>query len=209
MATLGPDVVLDIGANVGQYAMELRAAGYRNRIVSFEPLAAAHARLVVRSSRDPQWQIAPRMAIGDRDSEARINVAGNSFSSSLLPMHDLHRQAAPDAAYVDRETVPVRRLDSVAPQLMRAGERCLIKMDVQGYEQQVLDGAPACLATAFALQFETSLTPLYEGEAKLSTMLNKAAAAGFELWSVSPGFTDPRTGRQLQVDCLFVRPGAL
>jgi hypothetical protein len=124
-------------------------------------------------------------------------------------MHDLHRQAAPQATYVNSETVPIQRLDSIAPQFMQAGERCLIKMDVQGYEQQVLDGAPACLAAASALQFETSLVPLYEGEGTLRTMLDRAAVAGFELWSVSPGFTDPRSGRQLQVDCLFVRPRAL
>ncbi|HKU15253.1 MAG TPA: FkbM family methyltransferase [Steroidobacteraceae bacterium] len=209
IATVAPDVVLDIGANVGQYAQELRAAGYRKRIVSFEPLSAAHAELVRRSAGDASWSIAPRMALGDREGEERIHIAGNSFSSSLLTMRELHRQAAPAAAYVDSETVHVRRLDAVAPEYVHSGERCLIKIDTQGYEQRVLAGGPQTLAGAAALQFEASLTPLYDGEATLQTLLDQVAATGLELWSLLPAFTDLRSGRLLQVDCFFTRPGML
>jgi FkbM family methyltransferase len=72
------------------------------------------------------------MALGDAQGEASINIAGNSYSSSLLAMLDLHRQAAPEAGYVGTETVPVRTLDSVAGDYLRAGERLMIKIDVQG-----------------------------------------------------------------------------
>ena len=209
IATVAPDVVLDIGANIGQYVEELRAAGYRKRIVSFEPLSSAHAALVHRSARDANWSIAPRMALGDAENEQRIHIAGNSFSSSLLEMGELHRQAAPTAAYVASETVQVRRLDGVAPEYVRDGERCLIKIDVQGYEQRVLKGAPQTLARAAALQFEASLTPLYDGEATLQALVEYVTASGLELWSLLPAFTDPRSGRLLQVDCFFVRPGML
>jgi FkbM family methyltransferase len=200
-----PDVVFDIGANIGQYVEELRSAGYRGRIVSFEPLAAAHAELVRRSTADDRWTIAARMALGDAHGDANINIAGNSYSSSLLGMLDLHRQAAPEAGYVGTEAVPVRTLDSVAGDYLRAGERLMIKIDVQGYEQKVLAGASECLRKACALQFEASLVPLYEGEAMLGTLLERVAAEGFELWSLIPGFTDLRSGRLLQVDCFFVR----
>lgn len=208
VATVNPDVVLDVGANIGQYVEELRAGGYRKRIVSFEPLSAAHAQLVRRSARDPSWIIAPRMAMGDCEGEAAINIAANSFSSSLLSMGDLHRSVAPAAAYIGTEKVPIRRLDSVAAEYVRPGERCLVKIDVQGYEQKVLDGAHECLSTAVALQIEASLTQLYEGEALFSDMYERVAGLGLDLWGMTPVFTDKRMGRLLQVDCFFVRSGA-
>jgi FkbM family methyltransferase len=205
VATIDPDVVLDVGANIGQYAAELRAGGYRNQIVSFEPLASAHAELSRRSAADERWQVAPRMALGDTETETEINVAGNSFSSSLLSMLDTHREAAPQAAFMGREKVRVRRLDSVAGDYVRPAQRYLLKLDVQGYESKVLDGAPETLSRAAAVQFEASLASLYQGEALFPELLERMLAAGFDLWSVSPEFTDLRTGRVLQVDCFFVR----
>jgi len=205
LKSVHPDVVFDIGANVGQYAGELRAAGYDGRVVSFEPQSAAHAELVRNSASDPNWTIAPRAALGENPGKAVINIAGNSFSSSLMNMGELHRDAAPEARYVGTEEVEVHRLDSLAPQFLHPGERLMLKIDVQGFEQQVMAGAPETLARAVALQFEASLVPLYEGEAPLSVLIERAQAAGFELWNLAPGFADTRTGRLLQVDCLFVR----
>ena len=200
-----PDVVFDIGANIGQYVEELRASGYRGQIVSFEPQSAAHSDLLRRSASDDRWTIAARMALGDAPGEATINIAGNSFSSSLLFMRDLHREAAPEAGYIGTESVPVRTLDSVSGEYLSAGERLMIKIDVQGYEQKVLAGAVECLKKASAIQFEASLVPLYEGEATLTTLVQRVQDEGFELWNLAPGFSEVRSGRLLQVDCFFVR----
>lgn len=63
------DAVCDIGANIGQTRDSLRAAGFRGRIVSFEPAPEAHATLVSRARHDPAWEIAPRMALGARAGE--------------------------------------------------------------------------------------------------------------------------------------------
>src|SRR5947209_16841119 len=90
------DLVLDIGANEGSFIKDLRTdCGYQGRAVSFEPLSNPHHRLLKAASGDPLWTIAPRCAIGDEDGETTINVAGNSVSSSLLPMLSTHLDAAP------------------------------------------------------------------------------------------------------------------
>src|SRR5882757_401099 len=107
---LQPQVVLDIGANVGQFASNLRQLGYPGPIVSFEALPDVYEQLVRNSSSDPRWTVAPRAALGSRADTIEINVAANTASSSLLPMRQLHLEAAPQSAYVGREKVRLARL---------------------------------------------------------------------------------------------------
>ncbi len=199
-------LVLDVGANVGQYAMQLRDAGYAGRIVSFEPLSEAHAALVKAAGADPLWTVAPRMALGDRAGSARVNVSGNSVSSSLLPMLPAHLAAAPASQYVGTEEIQLATLDSVAPGFVKAGEIVFLKIDAQGFQGQVIAGAQQFLRTAAGVQVEASLTPLYEGELTLCPLVEKLEPLGFELWDLFPGFTDTKTHRLLQCDCIFFRP---
>src|SRR5690606_20600407 len=84
----GIDLLLDVGANAGQYASTMRRAGYGGDILSFEPLAEPWSRCSERTRSDPSWTIAPRMAVGDRDGAVEMHVAANSVSSSILDMKD-------------------------------------------------------------------------------------------------------------------------
>lgn len=198
------DVVLDVGAGDGGYASELREFGYQGRVVSFEPLAAPYARLRRAAAGDAHWTTV-NVALGDCHERSPINVAANSASSSFLAMRDEHRRAAPYAAYVGTEDVQVRRLDDVlGPHC--AGGVVLLKMDVQGYEQQVLGGATRTLPLVRGVQVEMSLVPLYEGSWLFAEALQFLAGSGFELVSLEPGFTNRATGQLLQVDGIFMRP---
>ena len=118
MEHIQADTVFDIGANTGQFAEELRSVGFAGTIISFDPLSAAHAQLVTASARDPAWVVHPRCAVGDEDGEIEINIAGNSVSSSVLPMLDAHSSAAAGSAYISSERTPLVRLDSVAGQYL-------------------------------------------------------------------------------------------
>jgi FkbM family methyltransferase len=202
---LGIDLVFDIGANEGQYARSLRDNGYTGRIVSFEPLAAAHAKLAAASRGDPKWQAAPPIALGDAPGQATLHVAGNSASSSLLNMLSAHTRAAPGSAYVASEGVRVARLDDVAERYLRDARSLLVKIDTQGYEDRVIAGGTATLRRAAAIQVELSMLPLYEGQSLFEDMLERIAALGFELFSILPVFVDPESGRTLQVDGVFRR----
>jgi FkbM family methyltransferase len=203
----GIDLALDVGANEGQWARELRAEGYRGPIVSFEPLAAAYARLEAAAAGDAAWS-ARRLALADTGGEAELRVAGNAgASSSLLAMREVHARVAPEARYVGAERVPVARLDDVE---LPAGERLLLKLDVQGAERSVLAGAAETLPRVRVVECELSLVELYEGQALLDEQLALLRAAGFALWGLRPSFADPQSGRLLQADALFVRdPGGL
>ncbi len=205
LRTFGIDLILDVGANYGQYAQELRIGGFKGRIVSFEPLLAAHHALELASRRDPLWQIHPRCALGDRQAEIELNVSGNSVSSSVLPMLESHREAAPDSAYVKQEVVPLTTLDRVAPSYLSERATPLLKIDTQGYEWAVLDGALATLPKIRGLQVELSALPLYEGQHLWQETIARLQGEGFVLWSLQPAFTDHRNGRTLQWDGLFFR----
>jgi len=199
------DVVFDVGANTGQFAERLRDAGFPGRIVSFEPSSAAHLTLSQHARRDANWTIAPRMALGGHDGTITLNLAGNSASSSVLPMLPSHATAAPESRYIGSETVDLRTLDSVSTGFVTKTERIFLKLDVQGFEYQVLQGATQFLKRVAGIQIELSLVPLYDGEHLFDPMLHDLEARGYELWSMVPGFVDPATSRLLQVDAIFFR----
>lgn len=200
------DVILDVGANAGQYALETRALGYTNRIVSFEPLTAAYTSLEREAAHDENWQ-AVNLALGDAAGSVEINIAGNSYSSSILPMLEEHERADPTSRYTDKETIRVERLDSIADEYLSSPDRAFMKIDTQGYEAKVLDGAVATLRRIRGVQLEMSLTPMYEGELLMSELVELMNAHGFQLHSLEAGFSDLGTGQVYQVDGIFRRDG--
>lgn len=199
------DMVFDIGANAGQFALGLRSVGYRGDIVSFEPLTVAHAALTVAAERDSRWRIHPRGALGNQNGEIEINIAGNSVSSSILPMMASHSDAATSSAYVGKEATRVQTVDSVADAYLKDETALFLKIDTQGFEWEVLDGAAQTLPRVRGLLCELSLTPLYENQRLWGDMIRRLENSGFTLWSLQPAFTDPRDGRVLQVDASFFR----
>jgi FkbM family methyltransferase len=199
------NLIFDVGANTGQFGKYLRYAGYEGRIVSFEPLATAYEKLLIESSNDPLWEIHPRTAIGDEDGELEIHVAGNSQSSSALKMLDAHAKAAPDSVYIGNEKVPLTRFDSLASQYFKEDSIPFIKIDTQGYEDKVLVGAVESLKKFVGIQLELSLIPLYEGQLLHDDLTKKIGEFDFELWAMSPVFSDPKTGRLLQIDATFFK----
>lgn len=201
----GIDTVIDVGANDGGYGRFLRKGGYQGNILSFEPLQDAHIRLEQAAADDAKWHIAPRMAIGNEDGEIEINVAGNSTSSSILPMEALHADAAPESKYVSVQRVRICRLDAFSHPILASAKLIFLKVDTQGYEMPVLQGAEQLLSRVSGLQLEMSLAPLYEKQALYRQIIDWLSERGFSLWNVIPGFTDPVSGRMLQMDGIFFK----
>jgi FkbM family methyltransferase len=201
------DVVLDIGANTGQYARLLRSAGFAGTIISFEAIPQVHAELKNASAADSRWLVAPCAALGSRRGTVEIHIAGNSAaSSSLLPMHAAHLEAAPESQYIGTQLVQLERLDELAPPLLADRGPVLLKIDTQGYEKEVLRGSTGLLGSVAVIQLEMSLTPLYGGAPGFAEMILFMTELGFELFSMVPGLRNHKTGRLLQADGFFVRP---
>ncbi|MGJ0117896.1 FkbM family methyltransferase [Williamsia sp. MIQD14] len=203
----GVETVIDVGANGGRYGREIRDAGWTGSIVSFEPLSEPFARLETEARRDALWT-AHRYALGDRDETARMHIANNAGeSSSMLDMLDGHRAAAPGIGYVGDEEVAVRRLDGLTIAEIASHERCFLKIDTQGFERRVLEGATRFVADrCVGVQLELSLVPMYSEGMSLQDGAAFAAQHGLEIAALYPGFTDITTGRMLQLDAVYLRP---
>jgi FkbM family methyltransferase len=197
-------VVIDAGANHGQFARELRQSGYQGRILSLEPLSTAFAALDAAARTDPLWEC-HRVAVADADGQAELHVAGNSVSSSLLAMEARHLEAAPASRYVASERVRTARLDALADDFLRDGDRIYLKLDVQGSESKAIEGARGLLAHVVAIETELSLVALYRNQTPFRDMLELLDAVGYDPVSLEPAYADPRNGHVLQVDGIFLR----
>lgn len=200
------NLLLDIGANVGTYAMEARRTGYKGFIISFEPLTKSYHILKKSAASDPKWNCS-QLAIGETDRVADINVSKHTTSSSLLPMLHKHVEVAPDSTYVGKETIQMKRLDqALADMKMTIDDKSVcLKADVQGYEKFVLDGAIDTLKYTKIIEIELTFFPLYEAGPLFIDMVEYLAKIGFSLVSIEPVFSDPKTGYVLQADGIFVR----
>lgn len=208
MEQLGVDLVLDVGANEGQFSALVRKQGYTGRIIAFEPLSAAFETLNRTHGGDRLWR-GLNCALGEAEDTLEIQVAGNSMSSSFLPMLDSHVSALPDSAIIGTEAVRVARLDTVLPADTGDAQRIYLKIDAQGFEPPVLRGAGAVLERVALLELELSLAPLYAGQELAPAVMMMAAGMGFTPVWIEQGFTDEATQRMLQVDGLFVRTALL
>jgi len=201
------NLVFDIGANEGQFASDLISSGFKGRIVSFEPLAAAHSQLVKNAINSKNWLVHDRTAIGDFDGDITFNVSANSVSSSALPILESHTSAESKSKYVDSVTVPISCLDSIFGNYFIDGDKALIKIDTQGFESKVLDGGENAINSAKCILCELSLIPLYQDQHLWQEIIDRLEKINYLVWAIQRGFTDRLTGRTMQVNGLFAKIG--
>ena len=197
------NVVLDVGANIGQYGSELRSIGYKGKIISFEPTKDAYTKLKALSKRDKKW--APfHYSLGEFDGISEINISKNSVSSSLLNNLPQLIESAPSAAFIAKEKIIVKKLDSIYNELLTDSDKIYLKIDTQGYENMVLNGAFNSLKKIKILQIEMALIPTYEGSISFEQMIEKLTSLHFKLISIESGYYDKKTGNLLEVDGIFI-----
>lgn len=208
IAHTGYDVVLDVGANLGQFGADLRMSGYRGRIVSFEPIPGCYARLARTAAADRAWTCR-QVALGASRAQALLHRASNDgASSSLLPMTGHHQAAAPAVRTLDTELVQVETLAGIWPGLgIAPTDRILLKIDTQGYEREVLAGAAEYLPRIAGVLCEMSTVELYAGSPLYFEIDGVLRQAGFALTHLSPELYGPRGGgsRLAQFNALFER----
>ncbi|MEO6627390.1 MAG: FkbM family methyltransferase [Aquihabitans sp.] len=196
----GVTTVIDVGANVGQYATGLRASGFTGKIVSFEPLTRPYTALQLASRADPLWDV-ERMALGAEDGTVTLQISEDDVFSSVLASTPKNHSANALTRTIGTEQAPVRRLDDV----IDSSADTAVKIDVQGFEDQVVAGATAVLGEAPVLELELTLTPLYQGQWLIRDALGVMDELGFELALTENIMLDRASGRSLQINGIFVK----
>jgi FkbM family methyltransferase len=199
------DCVVDVGAHIGEYGRFLRNLGYRGFIYSFEPLPECFQALSKRASGDPRWGVF-NYGLGEREGGFPLHVAGTRQFSSLLRPSDYSLTEFGAESTVERvEQVEIRRLERFLWELTDAKQaRLFVKLDTQGYDLKVLDGAGAMVTRILGLQTEVAVRLLYRGGADYLEALRRLQQLGFDLTGVFP-VTRDRHMRIIELDCVLTR----
>ena len=204
---MGITHVIDIGANTGQFAESLYDFGFQGKVISFEPVSSAYQELLKRAERYPHWQVAERCAIGSQDGEIEINVSDDTVFSSILEIKDSYVSHNKKSQIIGKEKTPIHRLDSIIGQYISdPSARIMLKIDTQGYEKEVLDGAPETLKRAQGLKIEIPLYAIYEHtQFAFYDILALTKAQDFQPYSFHVEGVDLNTGRVNTIDGVFFR----
>lgn len=201
--TLGIQTVLDVGANIGQFAKEIRKSLPGAIIYSFEPLKDCFEKLEANMQTDKNFK-AFHFALGEGNEEIEMEKNEYAPSSSILPLSSHHKELFPHAKQTTREKILVKRLDDVAKDLNLVNE-ILIKVDVQGFEDKVISGGTQTFSQAKALIMETSFIELYAGQPTFGKIYDQLKSLGFSYAGSLQEKVDKKTGKIISEDSLFLR----
>lgn len=199
IAARGIDLAVDVGANDGRWVIGLRRGGYKGRVVSFEPDDRSYRLLRAAADNDPAWTH-HQFALGSQAGQLDLNLAQSGLWNSFLPISATTVDDEVAARYIGVQKVAVRRLDDVLPDK----ERLMVKLDVQGYEREVLDGAPETLDSALVMEVELTPTALYHGQELMLELMARLDQNGLSLALVENVAARP-DGAAMAFNGVFVR----
>jgi FkbM family methyltransferase len=196
------DLLLDAGANKGQFTLMTTHVQPAVPVHAYEPHPGEAKTFRAIHGRNAKV-VLHEMALGEEEGAANLIISKRTDSSSLLPaaktLSDLFSGTEPSG---DTCTVRVAPLDAF-PLHWQSASRALLKIDVQGYELQVLKGARAALKHCAYVYVESSDIVLYEGQALFDEVKALLEGEGFRLKSRS--HEDIVDGKLIQADYLFER----
>ena len=204
IAALGIDMVFDVGANVGQYGLQLLdRVGYRGSLISFEPLPQAANQLKLLTNKHSNWSIR-QCALDDRNGHSNFNVMmGDQFSSLMNPSAEFQGRFHGQHSVKDVIEVEVITLEE-AVRSTPLFSRGLLKLDTQGNELRILRSSGGALTSFLALQIEVGFQKLYQGQADFQETIDTAEQLGYRLSALFPN-NEGHFPHLLEMDALFLR----
>jgi FkbM family methyltransferase len=197
-----PRTVIDVGANIGQFAVASAKLFKDVHIFSFEPQTECVEQLKRHADKLGNIQVYS-FALGHFSGQTDFNVNSHSHSSSILPLTDNHMMAFPEARQVGTTVITVKTMDQVFAE-QRLQSPILLKLDVQGYEANILAGGQETLTKVDYIVLETSFKPMYKGEMLFLDIVELMSNYGFDFLRPIGWLQEPKTGETLQMDALFV-----
>lgn len=198
------DMVLDVGANLGQFAKSLRQDGYTGIIHSFEPVKDTFRQLAEASKDDDKWFV-HNFALGEAQGSATINVMNSSAFASVLKPNDFGTKQFEHRNNVNyEEEIKIETVDNFLASLDTKGKNIFLKMDTQGLDLKVFAGAKASLAEVVGLVSELSIVPIYEGMPSYLESLKVYSDSGFALTALYPVSRVKEDLTLIEIDCVMI-----
>jgi FkbM family methyltransferase len=207
LATLAVNCIIDVGGHEGEFYRAMRNTGYTGRIVSFEPFPQSFVHLQRQGAGDREWR-GYQLALGRQAGELELNVPDSTGFASFLKPNDYLDARFPWAHWDGRTVrVGVERLDNIYPDIAAGIDkpRVFLKMDTQGWDGNVVEGARDTLADVQLLQSEISVVPIYHGMRDIIESLSLYTGLGFQLTNLFPVTFDAEDVRVLEYDCVMYR----
>ena len=199
------DLILDVGANFGQFGTDMRNMGYLGQIISFEPVNKCYQRLSLIA--DTKWQI-ENFALGDKNSKEEINISNKTIYSSILDVNEIGKSNFSNSIkVVGKQNTLVKKLDDIINELVNNlnKRRIFLKIDTQGYDNRVIRGSLQTLEHVKILQTEISCKGIYMDTPSVSQRLEELLNLGFSITDIFPVSRDKNTMEILEFDCLLIR----
>jgi FkbM family methyltransferase len=202
-AGLRPATIIDVGANVGQFAVAACKTFKGATVISIEPDSRIGEKLRRNLRKEARANVLVT-AVGDRVGEVDFNVNRDSQVSSVLALGPDRARAFPSATVVSTIAVPITTLDALFCD-KKLEEPILLKIDVQGYEDRVVAGAGKFLGRVHWVLMEVSFGRLYEGERNFESIHSLMKDAGFEFVGPMNFHSSPDSAAIIEMDALFRR----
>lgn len=203
LKNMGIRTVIDIGANEGQFAEKIKKILPSARIICFEPLKEPFEKLQNKFESKSNFELY-NFALGNENSRKTIYRNEYSPSSSMLPMKDTHKKAFPFTEKEFEETIELRKLDDFLKS-SEVEKPLLVKIDVQGFEIDVIRGGAEIIRNTDIIIIETSFVELYENNPLFDDIYKSLLSFGFIYSGMFEQLNSPIDGKPLQQDSVFIK----
>ena len=201
--SLAVNTLIDIGASVGDFINQMLERNNKLRVIAFEPVPEVYKLLSARYTDYPNFT-AYNLALGDKDGEVDFYANEYTYSSSVLPMSDAHINEFPYTRNANLINVAISRLDTLI-NASNLNKPILVKVDVQGFEKQVIAGGKELLSYVDYIIIEVSFVELYDNQPLFDEINLQMNHLGFLYNGNIEQLISKKTGSVLQADALYVK----
>jgi FkbM family methyltransferase len=198
--------IIDVGSNEGQFIKSINKLLPGRKIIAFEPIKNCFD--ILKANTKGLNVTYHNCGLSNYNGTTEINVSENLVSSSILPMEDLHKNLYPQSKYISKQTIELKRLDDVIQKADLEGN-VLLKIDVQGYEDKVIEGGKDTIQKVSVVIIEFSYEPVYEGQWLFDQTYRYFTDNGFKYAGVVDQARSSRNGIPIYGDAIFVKSDKL
>jgi len=197
------DALIDIGANEGQFSARVKRIYPEIPIFAFEPLSLAY-NILSTTFKNDQSVKAYNYALGNTNEVVKILLSDYTPSSSILSMKPSHPNLFEVTQSGKTEEIEIKKLNDFKNEFVNYKSLCL-KIDVQGFEEQVICGGDEILQKTNVIIIETSFVELYESQTLFSDIYKLLKNHGFSFHGTFDQLYSNKLPFPVQADSIFIK----